>query len=89
MYNMKKFAIFNATQQQLKKQIIKSNSTHHHIPSPFLFLQRRHFRNPNILASNEIRYEGAEKIQLSNSLKAWIQPKPCFCKARWTIIKTS
>ena len=75
MYNMKKFAIFNATQQQLKKQIIKSNSTHHHIPSPFLFLQRRHFSNPNILASNEIDTpeEGAEKIKLSRkNYQRWI-----------------
>ena len=78
MYNMKKFAIFNATQQQLKKQIIKSNSTHHHIPSPFLFLQRRHFSNPNILASNEIDTpeEGAAKIKLSNSLEGKSQKLP-------------
>ena len=78
MYNMKKFAIFNATQQQLKKQISKSNSTRHHIPSPFLFLQRRHFSNPNILASNEIDTpeEGAEKIKLSNSLKGKSQKLP-------------
>ena len=70
MYNMKKFAVFNATQQQLKKQIIKSNSTRHHIPSPFLFLQRRHYSNPNILAS----LVDANNIQTWKSQQVILKP---------------